>query len=65
MDADKWNRKKLDELNDMSRQQTEVYLRRSSIGFLECAINLMATHMPLKDVADILEAEAKSIKELG
>ncbi|MBW6424886.1 hypothetical protein KX729_25905 [Rhizobium sp. XQZ8] len=56
------------ENNRLSRicaEQQDAYLRRSSIRFLECAIHLCVTHMSLEEVARLLEAEAKMLRDLG
>lgn len=53
------------EMNRLSRQQVEEYLRRSSITYLECCISLMLTHMSNEETAAVLEAEAAMIRELG
>lgn len=53
--------------NDKDRiaeQATDAYLRRSSITFLECAINLMMTHMNRDEVSSILRAEADMLDDL-
>lgn len=52
-------------LEAMAEQAKADYLRRSSVTFLECSINLMATHMTMDEVALILEEEARQIRELG
>lgn len=55
---------KRDDIDRMARQQTEDYLRRSTVTYLECCINLMLTHMSKDEVAAILEAEANLVREL-
>lgn len=52
-------------ISHTSETQREAYLRRSSLHFLECAIHLCASHMPLEEVAQILEAEARMLREHG
>ena len=49
----------------MAAEATEAYLRRSSISFLECAIHLMATHISVDEIAEILEEEARQLREFG
>jgi hypothetical protein len=44
-------------------QKREEYLRRSSIRFLECAINLCVSHMSMEDVAQLLESQANLLRE--
>lgn len=53
------------EIDRLGRQQIEAYLRRSSLTYLECCISLMLTHMTTDEVAEILEAEARMVRELG
>ncbi len=52
-------------LDDIANEQSAVYLRRSSIHFLECAIHLCVTHMPVEEVAALLEAQAHILREHG
>lgn len=52
------------DVNRLSKQCTDDYLRRSSVTYLECCISLMLTHMPPKQVARILEQEAHFIRDL-
>lgn len=53
-----------DRINRMAEQATEDFLHRSSVTFLECAINLMMTHMHKDEVAAILRAEANMLDDL-
>src|SRR6185437_6672240 len=46
------------EVEALSEAATAEYLRRSSLTFLECAISLMASHMSMAEVAEILRQEA-------
>lgn len=50
-------------IDRMTEQAVEDYLHRSSVMFLECAINLMLTHMSKEAVAEILHTEADMIEE--
>lgn len=52
-------------LEDISAMESEAWRRRSSLRFLECAIHLCATHMPLEEVAIVLEKEAAILREVG
>ncbi|HEV2503765.1 MAG TPA: hypothetical protein VGV39_11865 [Mesorhizobium sp.] len=52
------------ELETLAQKASAQYLRRSSLTFLECAINLMATHMSLEEVASILRQEADHLEEM-
>lgn len=54
-----------DDLNRKADDATADYLRRSSIAFLECAINLMMSHMTPQHVAHILREEADIIEDYG
>ncbi|WP_309084763.1 hypothetical protein [Chelativorans sp.] len=52
-------------IDRLSREQTNEYLRRSSITYLECCVSLMLTHLSREEVATILEQEADMVRELG
>jgi len=52
-------------IDRLSREQTNEYLRRSSITYLECCVSLMLTHLSREEVASILEQEAQMVRELG
>lgn len=52
-------------LEDLSRQRVEDYLRRASITYLECCVGLMLTHLSHQKVAEILEQEARLLREFG
>lgn len=58
-------RGRVTELDALSETATDEYLRRSSVTFLECAISLMATHMTMSEVAEILRQEARNLEEFG
>ncbi len=62
VDAGGSKRKTHETLDHLARKEREEFLRRSSMRFLECAIHLCAPHMPLADVADILEEEARQLR---
>ncbi|NOV21826.1 hypothetical protein E5S70_38725 [Ensifer adhaerens] len=49
-------------IKQLAESEREAYLRRSSIRFLECAVHLCATHMPIDDVANLLEEEADQLR---
>jgi hypothetical protein len=61
----KTSQEALDQLSQISANQIDDFLRRSSITFLECAINLMATHMSKEEIVATLEKEAKLVNEMG
>jgi hypothetical protein len=50
-------------LNAIAQQEQADYLRRTSMTFLECAIHLCVTHMPMKEVARILERHVSILQE--
>ncbi|MBB4184605.1 hypothetical protein [Sinorhizobium terangae] len=52
-------------LSRLAAQEEALYLRRSSTRFLECAIHLCVTHMTLSEVAELLEQEAKQLRQHG
>ena len=52
-------------LAKISAAESEAWRRHSSLRFLEYAIHLCATHMSVEDVAELLEAEAAMLRELG
>lgn len=52
-------------IDRLSREQTEAFLRRSSITYLECCVSLMLTHLTREEVAAILEQEARMVRDLG
>jgi len=54
-----------EDLDHLSEAATREYLRRSSLTFLECAISLLATHMSIEEVAQILRQEADDIEQFG
>ena len=52
-------------ISDLADKEQAEYLRRSSIQFLECAVHLCATHMPMEAVAELLDAQAEMLREHG
>lgn len=46
-------------------EATSAFLRRSSLAYPEVCIAGMLTHMPLEEVARILEREARDLREFG
>lgn len=38
-------------------RETQEFMRRSSIAFLECAIAMMSLHMSVEEIGEILEGE--------
>lgn len=52
-----------DRIDRQAEEAAEDYLRRSSITFLECAINLMLTHMSKDQVAAILRGQADIVED--
>lgn len=52
-------------LNDLSSEAVREYLRRSSTTYLEACISLMLTSMSAEEAAQILEQEAKMLRDFG
>ncbi|WP_336067204.1 hypothetical protein [Nitratireductor rhodophyticola] len=52
-------------IDEMAHRAAERFKREQSMQFAECAINLMATSMPIKDVIEWLERQADLLKEFG
>ncbi len=52
------------DLERLAQEQTQDYLRRSSITYLECCMGLMLTHLSREEVAQILEKEADMLRQL-
>lgn len=50
-------------LTQLCDKQREEFLRRSSVRFLECAVNLCVSHMSMEDVAQLLESQAALLRE--
>ncbi|MGN6582772.1 MAG: hypothetical protein ACTHJV_03615 [Rhizobiaceae bacterium] len=51
-------------IKQIAARETDAFLKRASITYLECCISLMLTHLAREDVASILEKEAVMIREL-
>lgn len=49
-------------LDKLAQAEHDEFLLRSSRRFLECAIHLCVTHMPLQEVAELLEEEARQLR---
>lgn len=58
-------RSEIDVLDELAKHEQDEYLRRSSLRFLECAIHLCVSHMPMDAVACLLEEQAKQLREWG
>lgn len=52
-------------LDELSNAAVKDYFRRSSTTYLEACISLMLTSMSAEEAAQILEAEARDLRELG
>lgn len=50
-------------LNEYARKATARYQSEQARQFLDCAINLCATSMPLRDVARLLRDHADILEE--
>lgn len=52
-------------ITEMADQAAERFKREQSMQFGECAVNLMATSMPIRDVIEWLERQAEMLREFG
>jgi hypothetical protein len=52
------------DVDAIAARETEAFLRRASITYLECCISLMMTHLQREEVATILENEADMLRQL-
>jgi hypothetical protein len=52
------------DVDALAARETEAFLRRASITYLECCISLMMTHLQREEVATILENEADMLRQL-
>jgi hypothetical protein len=52
-------------LTELAERAAERFHREQSMFFGECAINLMATSMPLAEVIEWLERQAEALREFG
>lgn len=52
------------DINSLAQAETDAFLKRASITYLECCMSLMLTHMSREEVARILVAEAEMLREL-
>ncbi len=59
------SKKELKALNDIAQSASERFQRESAMQFGECAINLMATCMPLSSVTGWLRRQADILDEYG
>lgn len=55
----------LRKLNDMAEEAARRFHRQQSMQFGECAVNLMACSMPIRDVIEWLERQADMLREFG
>jgi len=51
-------------IDRIARERTNEFLRRSSLTYLECCISLMLTHLSREEVINILEQEARMVRDL-
>ncbi|WP_420961083.1 hypothetical protein [Brucella sp. IR073] len=54
-----------DALNALAQAATEQFHREQSMQFIECAINLAATSMQMRDLIEYLERQVEILKEFG
>jgi len=52
-------------LNEYARKAAARYQAEQARQFLDCAINLCATSMPIRDVAKLLRDHAATLEEYG
>jgi len=52
-------------ITEIAEQAAERFQREQARQFGECAINLMATCMPMRDVIEWLERQADMLREFG
>jgi hypothetical protein len=55
----------IERIEKLAQAETEAYLLRSSLTYLECCVSLMLTHLSREKVAEILIEEAKILRQLG
>ncbi|BCG88364.1 hypothetical protein MesoLj113c_44740 [Mesorhizobium sp. 113-3-9] len=58
-------RSEVKRIDELAEGATADFLRRSSLTYLECCIAVMLTHLDHEEVAEILEREAKDLREFG
>lgn len=57
--------KEADRLKKMAEAETNQYLARQAITFLQCSVNLLAHSFEPEEVAEILEAMADDMRDWG
>jgi len=50
-------------IDEMAEQATQRFLERSSLAFLECAVNLLLTHCSKARTIELLKAQIRMIRE--
>ncbi|WP_164482283.1 hypothetical protein [Mesorhizobium sp. Root695] len=55
----------VERIDQLAERATADFLRRSSLTYLECCIAVMLTHLDHEEVAEILEREARDLREFG
>jgi hypothetical protein len=52
-------------ITELAEQAAKRFHREQSLSFGECAINLMATSMPIAEIIEWLERQADMLREFG
>lgn len=52
-------------IDEMAEEATQRFQREQAKQFGECAVNLMAVSMPIRDVIEWLERQAEMLREFG
>jgi hypothetical protein len=52
-------------ITELAERAVERFHREQAMSFAECAVNLMATSMPIADVIEWLERQAEMLREFG
>ena len=53
------------QITEIARKQPERFLADEACHFLDCAVRLMASSMPMRDVIKRLRDEAEMLEEFG
>jgi hypothetical protein len=53
------------QITDLAEKATALFLSEQAKQFGECAVNLMATSMPIAEVLEWLERQADMLREFG
>lgn len=53
------------QITEIAQRAAELFLAEQSKQFIDCAINLAATHMPISAVIKLLKDHIELLKEYG